>query len=243
MSTPEHTPATHSPETALPTVIVDASLGKYVEAFDIDTPAIAEYLRGRGLEDEQISGLTMHFTSEIEGDLVAKGNVTMGEYSNYKYTARLLPPVAEPLEEWLEHPDDRDELHEMMGGLVPTNITHELEHYLQHLRDGDLGAVIANHAAEFKSSRIKRILATYAGTTALVGAEIGASVYIDAAEPYALPAMGVTALAGISLIVRDIKNIRLDHYYQNPYEAEAYAAAEKYDHRAWLTLTYKDLSQ
>jgi len=239
------------PEVIFPTISVDRSYGESTTHFDVDLEAITEYLRSRGLSDNEISDLSIHFSAEENRSKTHTGtNRTFGRYIFDKKHIDMYRPqtlfgysvsVNEESGKTMYVNGDHFTNDEMSSTLV-----HEFEHYIDDI-SGELDDEVKEHQNAFKKQAkkitIKRGLSGLAITGGIIGAhQLASPLVSDAIEAQggdstwsglAMTALGVGAAIIASrrnskAMARDFSKLHQTSYQHSPIELKARAAEETY---------------
>ena len=239
------------PEVVHPTISVDRSYADSVIHFDVDAEAVTEYLRSRGMSDEAINELTIHFSAEAKRNTTyAETYRTLGQHHFAEKHIDMYRPktlfgysvaVDENGSRTMYVSGDHYTNEEMSSTLI-----HELEHYLD-ADSGDLEDDMVAHQGEFKKQAkkitIKRTLSGLAITGGIIGAhQLASPVVSDAIEAqggdstwsrWAMTALGVGAAIIASrrtnkAMAKDFAQLQQTSYQHSPIELKARAAEETY---------------
>jgi len=118
--------AQHTSEEIFPAISVDIAYGKYVDDFEVNTDRITQYLRDGGLDDDQISEISIRFSAEPpkrKGDQVTVGN--------YRKKDRRIT-ISHGEEIATAHYVFNDERSAEVNDATRDTLVHELEHAVAH---------------------------------------------------------------------------------------------------------------
>jgi hypothetical protein len=235
-----------SPE-AFPTVSVDRSYADALSSIDVDAMEIAAYLRERGMSDDDIGALTIHFSSEISREKSSQGTYrTAGRYQDESslvtiYRPSVLfsykAPIAEGSKEKLVVSGDT-----FTNELVNETLVHELEHSLD-FKTEVMVEVNGQHYKNMQERLTKRlrkigIKAGMALATAYGAMTLGNHLTSEAIEAQGGDATasgfaftgGTLALAALATIgarrkmVKEADRVNREAYLSSPLEIKARAA-------------------
>jgi hypothetical protein len=235
-----------------PTISVDRSYGESVTSFDVDVEEITDYLRNRGMDDEAISNLTIHFSPEKKKDpTFADLHRIFGQYDTEKnhievYRPKTMFAYSAPFYEGASkrlHADGNT----FTNKEVSSTLVHEFEHYLDDV-SGELDDEMTEHHAAFKKDVWKVMIKRTLGSIAIGGGFIGADYAtrqivadtIDAQGGDATwPGLAIAAVGTAAALIairrnnkaagHDIKVLRQAAYEVSPIEVKARSAASAHD--------------
>lgn len=163
------------PVESFPAVSVDREYTELVSDFDVDIEAVAEYLRERGLNENEIGALSIHYSASIQSrksksipqrllgvyDPKHKAIEVFRPEVLFSYNA----PLAEGAKQKMRINGDT-----VTNEAMSTTLIHELEHYLDdtnevHSRQGE--AHRRAYVSEWRKMYLKNTGVFFVGTGAL----------------------------------------------------------------------------
>ena len=122
----------------LPSVSYDVDFRGIPQNFDLDLHYLADYLRGRGLDDEQIEGVGVEFSARVSLENLdttagLKGRYMTESHRCVVFLSNIGIMVANAAKELDKSPDWAVK---MTHGIVADTLAHELEHYVSHAERG-----------------------------------------------------------------------------------------------------------
>jgi len=240
------------PQESLPTVAVDRRYAELVTDLEIDAEEIAEYLRERGLSEEEIGQLTINYSVDAQkGSSFNEKGRTLGHYLLSEKTIQLYRPEVlfsykAPLFQ------GSDEVLAIDSGVVTerkvnATLIHELEHYidditqeLSHQTEAHqkatkkelLRSTIKNRAVVILGSAgLAAAYASWSGDIVKVIESTGGNVLLSNAAILTVAA-GTYALVGHignKTLKRSLNGIQQEAYFKAPAELKARAAEVEYE--------------
>jgi hypothetical protein len=189
-----------SEASVFPTVSIDTSYSGLVDSIDVDLEAITAHLRVKGMTDQEILGLSIHFAKETPLEASNVDNTLLyGEYSgSYKRIEIYRPddltsytgPITADSEYIMNINTDKIANHETTGYLV-----HELEHFILDDHE-ETEALEKAHRDSMKGEFVKKGTVSTLGHLAL-GVTMCIGIYSTVVMPR-IQALGDLVEKGVS---------------------------------------------
>lgn len=239
------------PVESFPTISIDRHYGDKVTDFQVDAQGLAVYLRDRGLNEDEIGDLSIHYSPEEEKSSLPNSR-TLGRYTSASKSIEVFLPEVffgykAPLYEGSPQAL-RIDSGVVTESKINSTLIHELEHYLDDV-SGETAEENAIHDAaaskEIKGAFVKYGAIGALGTTAVIAAQFMAKDEVvgfmeaNGGHPvwsgviYTAAGLGLVALSsriGLKRMTNAFTKIQHQAYYTSPKEVKAFAAQEEYKH-------------
>jgi len=213
--------AQHTSEEIFPAISVDIAYGKYVDDFEVNTDRITQYLRDGGLDDDQISEISIRFSAEPpeeDGDRITTGNYAQATRRitvNHSKSIAAIPRF------------DNEESVKKVNDAARNTLVHELEHAVAYHDPKQQATNAAYRRKILWQEYLRGLRHNYMIGAFAVG--IAAEYFTD--TPYVF---GASILAGSIAQIRQYRHDSKHHapgrrhqqYLNNPEEIRARNAAD-----------------
>jgi hypothetical protein len=160
-----------SEASVFPTVSIDRSYGELVDSIEIDLEAITAHLRAKGMTDEEILGLSLHFAKETSVEASHDDGYRLyGKYLRDDKTIEMYKPdnlfsftgpITADSKDIMNINSDKRAGSETTGHLV-----HELEHFVLD-DDNETKVIERAHRESIRNEFIKKSAVSALGTFVL----------------------------------------------------------------------------
>lgn len=119
---------------SFPTIITDRELGNDLADFQLDVDYLHDYLADKGLSEQEIADLTLHFTAMngvIDGSVEERRlRIREGRYETDDKKCYVFVNTIAVANLWLKKWDSHEQFCSAFGRQVAMILGHELEHYV-----------------------------------------------------------------------------------------------------------------
>lgn len=215
-----------------PNIEISPRVYNFASKFEVDSPAISEYLLNRGLSEEEVAATSIKFVPRLK-----RIRLTSGSYGNDISKIRTTYPLPRAVRSFLSRRKFQNDSasFEHFNTVLSRNINETVQHELEHrIQDRPLGILKSIQWWE-KLARLKELgndvardAAIFVGAMAIVGATLetlGASNEV----------MRTASTVGAIAMLWNVSRSKDRHLYKAlPHEAEAREASK--DPPPWINI-------